>query len=127
MTYPSDLKYTKDHEWIRVAGRRGRIGISHFAQDQLGDVVFVNLPAIGTPLKQSEMFGDIDSVKTNSALYAPVSGRVVAVNSAVNDTPEVVNKDPYGEGWMIEVELDDASEIDSLLDAAAYQATLAEH
>lgn len=126
-TYPSDRKYTKEHEWILVTGNRGRIGITSFAQDQLGDVVYVNLPAVGTKVSQFGMFGDIDSVKTNSALFSPVSGAVAAVNGQINETPEVVNQDPYGEGWMIEVELSDPSEVDQLLDAEQYQATLDDH
>jgi glycine cleavage system H protein len=125
--YPSDLKYTKEHEWLRVTGNRGRVGITAHAQDQLGDVVYVNLPTVGTEVKQFEMFGDIDSVKTNSALYSPVSGTIAAINEQVNDQPELVNQDPYGAGWMIEIDLANPGEVEALLTAEQYQETLGDH
>jgi glycine cleavage system H protein len=122
LDYPSELKYTTEHEWVKVDGDRARIGISAFAQDQLGDVVYVELPKVGAAVKQFAVFGVIDSVKASSDLYSPVTGEVVAVNEALTETPELVNKEPYGQGWMIEVRLADQGEIDALLDAAAYRA-----
>jgi glycine cleavage system H protein len=122
--YPQDLRYTRDHEWIRVDGGRGRVGITFHAQEQLGDVVFVDLPKSGTPVEQGKTFGVVESVKTASDLYAPASGTVVEVNDKLVDRPELVNQDPYGEGWMIVVELSHPSQISSLLSAAEYEATL---
>ncbi|HEY8347582.1 MAG TPA: glycine cleavage system protein GcvH [Symbiobacteriaceae bacterium] len=117
---PADLKYSKEHEWIRVEGNIGIVGITDFAQDQLGDVVFVELPQVGRELKQGEQFGVVESVKTVSDLYCPVSGKVVEVNTALESSPELVNKDPYGEGWMLKIEIKDPAELDQLLDADAY-------
>ena len=122
--YPSELKYTAEHEWIKVDGGRGRIGITAFAQDQLGDVVYVELPAVGSTVMQSAVFGVIDSVKASSDLYAPVSGVVTAINETLNSNPELVNKDPYGEGWMIEIDITDSSQIDGLMDSATYEGQL---
>ena len=124
MVYPSNLKYTAEHEWIKVAGRRGRIGITAFAQDQLGDVVYVELPAVGSIVTQSAVFGVIDSVKASSDLYAPVTGTVTAMNDTLNSTPELVNKDPYGEGWMIEVDITEPGQIEGLMDSATYEGQL---
>lgn len=121
MEFPSELKYTTEHEWVRVDGDRARVGISAFAQDQLGDVVYVELPKVGAALKQFAVFGVIDSVKASSDLYSPVTGEVVAVNGSLVDAPELVNKEPYGGGWMIEVRLANPAELDALLDAAAYR------
>ena len=118
---PKDLKYTREHEWIKVEGGKGTIGITHFAQDQLGDVVFVELPEVGRVLKQGEAFGVVESVKTVSDLYSPVGGKVVRVNDKLLDRPELVNSDPYGEGWMVELEVAEAGDLDALLDAAAYE------
>lgn len=118
--YPPDLKYTKDHEWVRVEGQTGSIGITSFAQLQLGDVVYVDLPAVGTQLTAGQTFGTIESVKAVSELYAPVSGEVVEVNPALKNAPEDVNAKPH-ETWMIKVRLNEASETEALLDAAAYQ------
>jgi glycine cleavage system H protein len=123
--YPAELKYTAEHEWLKVEGKRGRIGITSFAQDQLGDVVYVELPKVGAKVTQLAVFGVIDSVKASSDLYSPVTGTVAAVNDALTSQPELVNKDPYGEGWMLDVELDDPSELDTLMDSQAY-AKLAE-
>ncbi|HEY3109532.1 MAG TPA: glycine cleavage system protein GcvH, partial [Chloroflexota bacterium] len=103
--YPEELKYTAEHEWIKVEGRRGRIGITTFAQDQLGDVVYVELPKVGSKVSQFAVFGVIDSVKASSDLYSPVTGTVAAVNESLSENPELVNSDPYGQGWMLEVEL----------------------
>ncbi len=123
MAYPAEFKYTKDHEWIDVAGDRGKVGITDFAQQQLGDVVYVELPEVGAKLKAGQSFGTIESVKAVSELYAPVSGEVVEVNGALKDKPEVVNKDPHG-SWMIVVRLSDPGEAGGLLDSAAYEHSL---
>ncbi|MBP2018422.1 glycine cleavage system H protein [Symbiobacterium terraclitae] len=119
---PADLKYTKEHEWIRVEGNVGVVGITWFAQDQLGDVVFVELPEVGRELKQNEQFGVVESVKTVSDLYIPVSGKVVEVNTKLEGSPELINQDPYGEGWILKIEIANPAELDSLLDAAGYEA-----
>lgn len=119
--YPQDLKYTKDHEWVRVEDGRGRVGVTHYAQEQLGDVVYVELPEAGRSFKQGEQFGSIESVKAVSDLYCPVAGTVVEVNAALADAPETVNRDPHA-AWMIVLELDDPADAGGLLDAAAYGA-----
>jgi glycine cleavage system H protein len=119
--YPAEFKYTKDHEWVQAADGTATIGITHYAQAQLGDVVFVELPAVGRSIKQGEVFGTIESVKAVSELYAPVSGEVIAVNDALSTAPEAVNKDPHG-AWIIKVKPSNAGELGSLLDAAAYEA-----
>ena len=126
MEVPKDLRYTNEHEWLKVDGTKGVIGITHFAQDQLGDVVFVEVPAVGTELATENTFGVVESVKTVSDLYAPVSGKVVAVNKDLEANPELVNQDPYGKGWMIEVELSDSSQADGLLSAEDYEAFIKE-
>jgi glycine cleavage system H protein len=120
--YPEKCKYSKDHEWIRVEGERGTVGISDHAQKQLGDVVFVDLPEVGRAVKAGEVFGTVESVKAVSELYSPVSGEVILVNAELSGKPETVNKDPYGAGWMIVVKLADPAEVSGLLDAAAYEA-----
>ena len=119
--YPSDLKYTKDHEWIRVSDDQAHVGITDYAQQQLGDVVYVELPEVGRAVKQGDQFGSIESVKAVSDLYAPASGEVVDVNGALATTPETVNQDPHGT-WMIVLKLSDASELPALLDADGYAA-----
>jgi glycine cleavage system H protein len=119
--YPADLKYTKDHEWISIAGGQGRIGITDYAQKQLGDVVFVDLPEVGRTLKQGESFGSIESVKAVSELYSPVSGEVVEVNRSLGNKPETINQDPHAT-WMIVVRLRDPSETDTLLTNTQYEA-----
>jgi glycine cleavage system H protein len=119
MTYPAGLKYTKDHEWVELQGDRGRVGITDYAQQQLGDVVYVELPEVGAKLKAGQSFGTIESVKAVSELYAPVSGEVVEVNASLRDKPEVVNTNPHG-SWMIVVRLSDPGETGSLLDASQY-------
>ncbi len=121
MTYPEDLKYTKEHEWIKVVGNKGRVGITDYAQDQLGDVVYVELPKVGGVVKKMEPFGVVESVKTVSDLYSPVSGRVLEANDAVVKAPELVNKSPYGDGWMIAVEISNSAELTDLLTAADYK------
>jgi glycine cleavage system H protein len=123
--YPQDHRYTKDHEWIEVAGDRGRVGITDWAQKQLGDVVFVELPEVGRTLKAGEQFGTVESVKAVSELYAPVAGEVVEVNAALAAKPEAINKDPYGEAWMIVLRIADPASLAGLLDASAYEALVA--
>jgi glycine cleavage system H protein len=123
--YPADLKYTKEHEWVKAEGGRGRIGITHHAQQSLGDVVFVEVPGVGQAVTQMKPFGVVESVKAVSDLYAPVSGTVVERNAALESQPELVNRDCYGAGWMIVVTLARPAELDGLMDAAAYQAYLA--
>jgi glycine cleavage system H protein len=120
MAYPAGFKYTKDHEWIELEGDRGKVGITDYAQQQLGDVVYVDLPEVGAKLKQGQSFGTIESVKAVSELYSPVSGEVVDVNTALKDKPETVNKDPHA-SWMIAVKLTNPGEAGALLDATQYQ------
>ena len=119
MAYPSDLKYTKDHEWVELSGDRGKVGITDYAQQQLGDVVYVELPEVGARLKQGTSFGTIESVKAVSELFAPVSGEVVGVNDGLKDKPEQVNTDPHG-AWMVAIRLTAPAQADELLSAAAY-------
>ena len=119
MSYPSTLKYTKDHEWLDLAGDRGKIGVTDYAQKQLGDVVFVDLPAVGTKIVQGQSFGTIESVKAVSELFAPVSGEVVEVNASLKEKPETVNANPHG-SWLIAVKLTKPDEVGGLLDAAQY-------
>ena len=119
---PEDLKYSEEHEWLRMEGGTAVIGITHFAQDSLGDVVFVELPEVGSDVGQFEKMGEIESVKAVSDLYCPVGGKVVEVNESLNDSPELVNDSPYEEGWMIKVEVSDGSEIDRLMSASEYGA-----
>jgi glycine cleavage system H protein len=119
-SYPAGFKYTKDHEWVELSGDRGKVGITDYAQQQLGDVVYVELPDVGATLKQGQSFGTIESVKAVSELYAPVSGQVVEVNTSLKDKPEVVNSDPHS-NWMIVVKLTNPGEAGALLDAAQYQ------
>ena len=116
---PDDIRYTDEHEWARITGDIARIGVSDYAQDQLGDIVFVELPAVGDTIARGEVFGTLDSVKAGSELYLPLSGEVVAVNTALTDAPELINQDPYA-AWIIEVRPTDAGEYDQLLTAAAY-------
>ena len=120
MAYPADLKYTKDHEWIRIAGDTAEIGITDFAQQQLGDVVYVELPDVGRQLKAGESFGSIESVKAVSELFAPMTGQVIEVNPSLKDHPEAVNKSPH-ESWMVKIRLADRDALSSLLDSAGYE------
>lgn len=120
MATPKELKYSKDHEWVKVDGNVARIGITAFAQSELGDIVFVELPEVDDEIELDESFGNVESVKTVSELYAPLSGKVIAVNEELEDSPELVNESPYEEAWMIEVELSDESQLDNLMDADAY-------
>jgi glycine cleavage system H protein len=121
MNLPSNLKYSEEHEWVRVEGNKAYIGITDFAQSELGDIVFVELPAVGDELEQNKPFGSVESVKTVSELYAPVSGKVVEVNGQLEDSPELVNESPYENAWMVVVELADESEVEKLMDASAYE------
>ena len=123
--YPEGYRYTKDHEWIAVEGDRGKGGITDYAQKQLGDVVFVELPEVGRKLQAGEQFGTIESVKAVSELYAPVAGEVVEANAPLTDKPETVNQDPHGAGWMIVLKLDSPAAVSALMDAAAYAALVA--
>ncbi|HJH10274.1 MAG TPA: glycine cleavage system protein GcvH [Metalysinibacillus jejuensis] len=120
MTTPKDLRYSEEHEWVKVEDGKARIGITHFAQSELGDIVFVELPEVGDELTIDEPFGSVESVKTVSELYAPVSGTVVEVNAELEDNPEYVNESPYEQAWMVVVELSDASQVDALMDADKY-------
>lgn len=125
MNYPEDLRYAENHEWSRLEdGNRVRMGISDYAQDALGDVVYVELPELGAKVDQGEAFSEVESTKSLSDVYAPVTGTVVEVNNTLDDNPELVNSDPYGDGWFCVIEADDPSELDALLDHAAYSATL---
>ncbi|MFV0366495.1 MAG: glycine cleavage system protein GcvH [Mangrovibacterium sp.] len=124
MSFPENLKYTKDHEWVKVEGDVATIGITDFAQGELGDIVFVEVETEGEPLDIHETFGTVEAVKTVSDLFMPVSGEVVEFNAALEDEPELINKDAYGDGWIIKVKLTDTAELDALLDAAAYQTML---
>ncbi|NQX91789.1 MAG: glycine cleavage system protein GcvH [Flavobacteriales bacterium] len=121
MNVPAELKYTKDHEWIRIEGDVATIGITDFAQGELGDIVYVEIETEGESLDSEEVFGTVEAVKTVSDLFMPVSGEVVEFNAALEDNPAVVNEDPYGEGWMIKVKISDASQVEGLLDAGAYE------
>jgi glycine cleavage system H protein len=126
MSHPSDRRYSKEHEWVVAEGDVATIGISEFAQDQLGEVVYVDLPGTGDALNAGDTFGEIESVKSVSELYAPVTGEVVEVNDSLSDTPETVNQDPHGEGWMIKVRVDDAGELDNLMSADEYDEFITE-
>ena len=120
MNIPGDLRYSAEHEWVRVEGTRARIGITDYAQDALGDIVFVDLPSVGGAVEVGGQFGEVESTKSVSEIYAPVSGTVAAVNNALTSNPERINQDPYGEGWICEVELASDADLSGLLDAAAY-------
>lgn len=122
MNIPSELKYSKDHEWVRVEGDVAFVGITDFAQSQLGDIVFVDVPSVGETLSQHEVFGTIEAVKTVSDAFLPVGGEILEFNEALDADPALVNKDPYGEGWMVKVKMSDASQMDTLLSAAEYEA-----
>ena len=117
---PDDLKYTAEHEWAKVAGTTIRIGVTDYAQEALGDVVYVSLPEVGAKIGQGDAFGEVESTKSVSDLYAPVTGTVTARNEELESRPELINSDPYGEGWIVEIEVADTAQVDGLLDAAAY-------
>ncbi len=123
----ANLKYTKEHEWVKVDGSTATVGITDFAQGELGDIVFIELPEIGLEVKQMGKFGTIEAVKAVSDMYSPLSGKIVAINSALDGDPMIVNKDPYGDGWMVKLQVADPSELNKLLDAKTYEGLLQEH
>ncbi len=122
---PTNLRYHQEHEWIRLEGKQATVGISHFAQDALGDIVFVELPKVGVTVTAGEQVGEVESTKTTSSIYTPVSGSIVRVNTELKDHPEVINSDPYGRGWIAVIELSDPAQVDSLMTAVQYDAFLA--
>jgi len=122
--YPEELKYSKEHEWVRMNGNIAEVGVTVFAQESLGDVVFVDLPEAGTEVEQFAKFGEIESVKAVNDLFSPVGGKILEVNSEATDRPEAVNEEPYDSGWLIKVEISDTAQLDALMDAATYEATL---
>ena len=124
MNYPAELKYTADHEWLRVEGDIAYIGVTDFAQSELGDIVFIDINTVGQTVAKGEIFGTVEAVKTVSDLYIPVTGEVLEVNPALDGTPELVNNDPYGEGWMVKIKIVDAAELSELLSVEDYQKTL---
>ncbi len=125
MSIPAELKYTKDHEWVKVDGDTAIVGITDYAQGELGDVVFVELPEVGDAVEKDESFGTIEAVKAVADLFSPLSGEVVDVNGELEDDPEIVNKEPYGKGWMVKINISDEGELDTLMDAAAYEKHIA--
>ncbi|TWI83542.1 glycine cleavage system H protein [Lacibacter cauensis] len=125
MNFPENLRYTKDHEWISLEGNVATIGITDFAQRELGDIVYVDINTVGKALNAEEVFGTVEAVKTVSDLFLPVAGTITEVNSALNDAPEAVNTDPYGAGWMVKVTVNNPADVEQLLDAAAYSALVA--
>lgn len=124
MNFPGDIRYTSEHEWIRVEGDEAYVGITDYAQSELGEIVFVDVPTVGETVGQGEVFGSIEAVKTVSDLNMPVTGEVLEINGALDVQPELVNNDPYGDGWIIKISVKDAAELDNLMDASAYQAML---
>lgn len=121
MNFPSELKYTKDHEWVKVEGNEAYIGITDFAQRELGDIVYIDITTVGEEISKDSVFGTVEAVKTVSDLYMPVTATVLEVNAALNDNPELVNSDPYGQGWMVKATIADAAQLEELLTAEAYQ------
>ena len=121
MNIPSDLKYTKDHEWVKIEGNTATVGITSFAQGELGDIVYVDVDTLDDSVEKDEVFGSVEAVKTVSDLFMPLTGEVIEFNEGLEDEPEIVNKDPYGKGWMIKIAITDDSQIEELLDAQAYQ------
>lgn len=124
MSFPIELKYTKDHEWIRVEGEEAVIGITDFAQRELGDIVFVDINTVGEEVAQNEVFGTVEAVKTVSDLFMPATGTILSVNTAIDGSPELINRDPYGEGWIVRVQLNNVSDVDGLLSAAEYKESI---
>ena len=124
MNFPDTVRYTSEHEWIRVEGEEAFVGITDYAQSELGEIVFVDVPTLGETVAQGEVFGSVEAVKTVSDLNMPATGEVLEVNEALEAHPELVNEDPYGEGWMVRIRISDPSELDSLMDAVAYEASL---
>lgn len=121
---PKDLRYHQEHEWVRVSGTQATVGISHFAQDALGDIVFIDMPKVGAVVKAGQQIGEVESTKTTSTIYTPVSGTIAKVNAELKDHPEVVNSDPYSKGWMVTIDLSSVSEVEKLMTAAQYEAFL---
>ena len=121
MSFPNDVKYTKDHEWLRIEGNEAYVGITHFAQSELGDIVFIDVDTEGESLEKEEVFGSVEAVKTVSDLFMPVNGEVLEFNESLEDNPELINSDPYGEGWIIKVSISDSSELEDLLSSEDYQ------
>ena len=126
MNIPSDLKYTKDHEWVKIEGNTATVGITSFAQGELGDIVYVDVDTLDNSVEKDEVFGSVEAVKTVSDLFMPLTGEVIEFNEGLEDEPEIVNKDPYGKGWMIKIAITDNSQIEELLDAQAYQELIGE-
>jgi glycine cleavage system H protein len=126
MNFPEDLKYTKEHEWLRIEDGTAIVGITEYAQQELGDIVYLEMPEVGASFSQNDSIGTIEAVKTVADLYAPVSGEIVGINQELSDTPELINQDPYGKGWMLKIKIGDASELDTLMDGAAYKEHVAE-
>ncbi|MDN3582319.1 glycine cleavage system protein GcvH [Mucilaginibacter flavus] len=124
MNFPAELKYTKDHEWIKVEGNEATIGITEFAQGELGDIVYIDIASLGKEVAQDEVFGTVEAVKTVSDLFMPVTGTVTEINAALNNAPDLVNSDPYGEGWMVKISIADLSQIDGLLSADDYKSVV---
>jgi glycine cleavage system H protein len=124
MTFPSELKYTKEHEWVRIEGNTATVGITDHAQSELGDIVYVEVETVGETVDTNDIFGTVEAVKTTSDLFMPLKGKVLEFNERLNDEPELVNSDPYGDGWIIKMQIQDLDELDTLLDAAAYEAEL---
>jgi glycine cleavage system H protein len=124
MNVPGNLKYTKDHEWLRIEGDMGYVGVTDFAQGELGDIVFIEIETVGETLKKEEVFGTIEAVKTVSDMFMPVSGEIIEMNPLIEETPDVVNKDPYGKGWMVKIKITDPSEVDHLLSPDKYKELL---
>ncbi len=127
MTYPTDLKYTKEHEWVRLEGDTATIGISDHAQSELGDIVYVEVETVGETIEANDVFGTVEAVKTTSELYMPVTGEILEFNEKLSDEPELVNTDPYGDGWIVKVKVNNLADVDALLSAAAYQSELPAH
>ena len=125
-TYPEDLKYTEEHEWARIEGDRAVVGITHYAQDALGDIVYVDIPAVGTTVTAGEAFGEVESTKSVSDIYSPLSGTIAERNEQLDKSPEIINSDPYGQGWLVVLTMTDASEAERLMDASAYREMVAE-
>lgn len=122
MQFPSDLKYSKEHEWVKVEGDTATIGITEFAQKELGDIIYVDIETLGEEIEQNGIFGSVEAVKTVSDLFMPIAGEIIEINALLADQPELVNSAPYGDGWMVKIKITDASQVESLLDSEAYQA-----
>jgi glycine cleavage system H protein len=124
MNFPDNLKYTVEHEWIRIEGENGYVGITDYAQSELGDIVYIDIPAIGTNIEKGKSFGTIEAVKAVSDIFAPMTGKITKINPGIKDHPEVVNKDPYGAGWMVKISVNDLAQLSTLLDSQAYRSLI---